>query len=181
MVLGAGVLLIASLVVTTALNALAGFLHESSLPGGVALWRVLNWAISFAFVTLLFAIVFKVVPDVRIAWRDVWVGAVLTGVLFTVGKYLLALYMTHTGVTSAYGAAGSLAAALVWVYYSAQMLLFGAEFTRAEARQHGAACVPTRSAVPITNEEPPQQAAAPMPCPEAVGSRERASRPSQPA
>jgi membrane protein len=156
MVLSAGLLLIASLVVTTVLNAAARYFDPSSLPGGVALWQALNWLVSFAFITLLFALIFKVVPDVHVPWRDVWVGAALTGVLFTLGKYLLALYMTHTGVTSAYGAAGSLAAALVWVYYSAQILLFGAEFTRAQARRQGAECPPARSAVPLAEDEPPR-------------------------
>ncbi len=153
MVLGAGLLLIASLVVTAALNAVAHLLDPSALPGGVALWQGVNWLVSFAFVTLLFALIFKVVPDVHVPWKDVWVGAAVTGVLFTLGKYLLALYVTHAGVASAYGAAGSLAVALVWVYYSAQILLFGAEFTRAQAKRQGDECVPARSAVAIGKDE----------------------------
>jgi membrane protein len=87
------------------------------------------------------------VPDVHVPWRDVWAGAVLAGILFTIGKYLLALYLTRTSVASAYGAAGSLAVVLVWVYYSSQILLFGAEFTRSEARRHGSECAPMRDAV----------------------------------
>jgi membrane protein len=150
MVLSAGVLLLGSLAVTTALNAISGIFTPAALPGGVQLWQGLNWLVSLALVTLLFALIFKVVPDVHVAWRDVCAGAVLTGVLFTVGKYLLALYVTHTGVASAYGAAGSLAVALVWVYYSAQILLFGAEFTRVQAQSRGAACAPARGAVPIS-------------------------------
>jgi membrane protein len=153
MVLSAGVLLLALLAVSTALNAARIFIPDW-LPGGVALWQGLNWLVSLAFVTLLFALIFKVVPDVHVPWRDVWFGAALTGVLFTLGKYLLAVYVTRAGVASAYGAAGSLAVALVWVYYSAQIILFGAEFTRAQARRHGEACEPVRSAVPTAKEEP---------------------------
>jgi membrane protein len=122
------------------------------------LWREVNWLVSFAFVTLLFALIFKVVPDVHVPWRDVWIGAALTGVLFTLGKYLLALYITRAGVASAYGAAGSLAVALVWVYYTAQIVLFGAEFTHAQARRHGSACTPVRGAMPIASEEPAPRA-----------------------
>jgi membrane protein len=153
MVLSAGVLLLASLAVTAALNTVATYLNPASLPGGVQLWQGLNWLVSLAFVTLLFALIFKVVPDVHVPWREVWVGAALTGVLFTLGKYLLALYVTRAGVASAYGAAGSLAVALVWVYYSAQILLFGAEFTRAQARRHGADCTPIRGALAISKDE----------------------------
>ncbi|HEX5273620.1 MAG TPA: YihY/virulence factor BrkB family protein, partial [Gemmataceae bacterium] len=148
MVLSAGILLMAALAVTTALNA-AGSLVPAWLPGGVLLWQGVNWLTSFAFVTLLFALVFKVVPDVHIRWRDVWLGAAVTGMLFTLGKYLLAVYLVRAGVGSAYGAAGSLAVALVWVYYSAQIVLFGAEFTRAEARRHGEECAPARGAVAV--------------------------------
>jgi membrane protein len=149
MVLAAGLLLLASVVVTTALQAIDEYLVAVSLPGGEVLWHRINWLVSFAFVTLLFALIFKIVPDVRVRWRYVWAGAALTGVLFTLGKYLLAIYLTRTSVVSTYGAAGSLAAVLVWVYYSAQILLFGAEFTHVQARRHGAMCEPTRSAVAV--------------------------------
>jgi membrane protein len=152
MVLAAGLLLLASLVVTAVLNGVASLLTPESLPGHVEMWQALNWLVSLAFLTLLFALIFKVVPDVHTAWRDVWVGAALTAVLFTVGKYLLAAYLTRTGVASAYGAAGSLAVTLVWVYYSAQILLFGAEFCRVRARFRGADCAPARSAVPMSGE-----------------------------
>ncbi len=168
MVLAAGALLLASLVVTATLHAVAAYFGPGSLPGSVAAWQGLNWLVSLAFVTLLFALIFKVVPDVHIAWRDVWAGAALTGVLFTVGKYLLAVYLTRTGVASAYGAAGSLAVVLVWVYYSAQILLFGAEFTRAQARRRGSACAPARSAVPLTPEELARQGLTRPAAPEAA-------------
>jgi membrane protein len=154
MVLATGLLLLASLVVTAVLNAIAAHFTPEFLPAGLGMWQAVNWLGSLAFVTLLFALIFKVVPDVHVAWRDVWAGAALTGVLFTVGKYLFAVYVTRTGVASAYGAAGSLAVVLVWVYYSAQIVLFGAEFTRVQARRRGADCAPTRGAVALTTSPP---------------------------
>jgi membrane protein len=151
MVLATGLFVLASLGVSAALSAVASHFSPEALPGGVWLWLALNWLVSLSLITLLFALVFKVVPDVHVPWRDVWPGALLTGVLFTVGKYLLAIYLTRTGVASAYGAAGSLAVVLVWVYYSAQILLFGAELTRAQARRNGSECPPARGAVPISS------------------------------
>jgi membrane protein len=170
MVLATGFLLLVSLVVTTALAAVADWLTPEWLPGGVALWRGVNWLASTAFIALLFALIFKVVPDVHIAWRDVWPGAVLTALLFTAGKYLLGLYIASSSVASAYGAAGSLVIVLVWVYYSAQILLFGAEMTRAQAKRRGADCCPARSAVPVTAEERARQG---MPDRAAVGAAAR--------
>jgi membrane protein len=152
MVLAAGLLLLASLVVSAALHAVAGLVAPAAFPGGLGMWQTLNWLVSLAFITLQFALIFKIVPDVHVPWRHVWAGAALTGVLFTAGKYLLAIYLTRTSVASAYGAAGSLAVVLVWVYYSAQILLFGAEFTRVQARRQGATCAPARGAVPLTAE-----------------------------
>jgi membrane protein len=153
MVLTAGLFLLASLVIAASLNAAAALLPPERVPGGVPLWQALNWLVSLALLTGLFALIYKVVPDVRIVWRDVWPGAALAGVLFTLGKYLLAVYLTRTSVASAYGAAGSLVGVLVWVYYSAQILLFGAECARVQARRHGTECRPARSAVPLTTEQ----------------------------
>jgi membrane protein len=150
MVFSTGFLLLVSLVLSAALTAGAAYLTPESLPGGAWLWQGLNALVSFAFVTLLFALIFKFVPDVHVAWRDVWLGAALTAVLFTFGKHLLAVYLTRAGVASAYGAAGSLAVVLVWVYYSAQILLFGAEFTRVQAARNGSHVTPARNAVPLT-------------------------------
>src|SRR5205807_5626110 len=109
--------------------------------------------VSFVFCTVLFALIYKVLPDVRIAWRDVWVGAAFTALLFTAGKYLLGLYLGRSGTTSAFGAAASLVVILLWVYYSAQILLFGAEFTRAFADRFGSPVSPTRNAVRMTPEQ----------------------------
>jgi membrane protein len=108
--------------------------------------HLLNFALSFAVITGLFALIFKILPDAKVAWKDVWVGAVLTAGLFTVGKYALGLYLGKSNVASAYGAAGSLVLILLWVYYSAQILLFGAEFTQVYANRLGERIVPAPDA-----------------------------------
>jgi membrane protein len=100
---------------------------------------------------------YKLLPDVRISWGDVWVGAVMTSLLFVVGKTLIGLYLGRSGLGSTYGAAGSLAVLLVWVYYSAQILFFGAEFTKVYAAHFGSLIVPARDAVPVTEEARAQQ------------------------
>jgi membrane protein len=127
LVVGTGFLLLVSLVLSAALAALGSWLER--LPGSAWVWQVLNGVLSFAVITLLFGLIFKVLPDAKIGWRDVAVGAVGTAALFTVGKALIGLYLGQSGVASAYGAAGSVVVLLVWVYYSAVILLFGAEFT----------------------------------------------------
>jgi membrane protein len=96
-----------------------------------------NTVISFGVTTLLFAVIFKVLPDVDIRWREVWVGAAFTAVLFSLGKYLIGLYLGRSALSSTYGAAGSLIVLLVWIYYSSQVFLFGAEFTQVWARMMG--------------------------------------------
>ena len=151
MVLGTGFLLLVSLVLSSALSALGNFLNNL-LPAAGLLWQVVNLAISFAVITLLFAAIYKVLPDVEIAWSDVWIGAAVTALLFTIGKLLIGLYLGHASVGSTYGAAGSLLVLLIWVYYSAQILLFGAEFTQVYAREYGTRIVPDESAVPVTEE-----------------------------
>jgi membrane protein len=102
----------------------------SAVLSAIGEWRLLDMAASFALVTLLFAAIYKIIPRVRIAWRDVWVGAAVTAALFAAGKFLIGLYLGRSSVASAFGAAGSLVAVMVWVYYSAQIFLLGAEFTR---------------------------------------------------
>jgi membrane protein len=143
-VLGCGLLLLASLVANAALSVLGSFL-SSTLPGGAILWQVVNFAISLGIITVLFAMIFKYLPATEIAWRDVWVGAALTSLLFTLGQVALAFYLGIANVGSAYGAAGSLVVVLVWIYYSAQILLFGAEFTRVYALKRGSRAQPTRA------------------------------------
>jgi membrane protein len=159
MVFGTGFLLLVSLVITAALSALNGLWTPESLPEGVGafLWHALNALISFGLITLLFAALFKFLPDVEIAWRDVWIGAALTSLLFTLGKYLLGVYLGRASVTSAYGAAGSLVIILLWVYYSSQILLFGAEFTRVYANQYGSGSKVAGNAVPVTHQKLAQQ------------------------
>lgn len=149
LILGIAFLLLVSLVVSAALAGLGNFL-ESLFPGAAWLIQILNVVISFAVITLLFAMMYKYMPDAEIAWKDVLVGAALTTLLFTVGKFVLGLYLGRSGATSAYGAAGSLVLILLWVYYSAQIFLFGAEFTQVYARKYGSRVVPDEDAVWLT-------------------------------
>jgi membrane protein len=144
-VIGIGFLLLVSLILSAALAAFSQYLSVL-VPGLGALSLVANVAVAFAVITLLFAMIFKVLPDVKIAWRDVWIGAALTALLFTAGKFALGMYLGKSEVASAYGAAGSLVIVLLWVYYSAQILFFGAEFTQVYANRYGAQLVPKENA-----------------------------------
>jgi len=145
MVLGIGFLLLVSLVLSAGLQAVLKY-FGSLVPGQGIIWILLNDLVSFAVITLLFAMIFKVLPDVRIAWKDVWVGAATTAFLFTAGKFLIGLYLGQSATVSAYGAAGSFALLLLWVYYSAQILFFGAELTQAYANRFGARLEPKPNA-----------------------------------
>lgn len=140
MVLGLGFFLLVSLVVSTGMSALSHSV-TAVLPGGAVVWQWVDFLVSFALITVLFALTYKIVPHVRIAWKDVWIGAAMTSLLFTIGKFLIGWYLAHSSVTSAYGAAGSVVIILLWVYYSAQVFFFGAEFTRVYAHKHGAGIV----------------------------------------
>lgn len=133
MVLGTGFLLLVSLVLSAALSALGNYM-SGLLPGADALWGVANFVISLGLITVLFALIFKLVPDADVEWNDVWIGAFITALLFAAGKSLLGMYLGSQGIGSAYGAAGSLVVLVVWVYYSAQILFFGAEFTQVYSR-----------------------------------------------
>jgi membrane protein len=115
---------------------------------------VLNLAISFGVIVLLFAALFKVLPDAKISWSNVWVGATVTAALFVVGKFLIGLYIGQSNPGQAYGAAGSLAVLLLWVYYSALIVLFGAEFTETWAEQRGEGVEPEPGAVRVGQEKP---------------------------
>jgi membrane protein len=143
--LGTAFLLLVSLVLSAGLAAF-GKWFEGWLPVPEFVLQGLEFIISFAVITGLFAMIFKVLPDARMAWSDVWVGAALTALLFTLGKFAIGLYLGKSDVGSAYGAAGSLVILLVWVYYSAQILLFGAEFTQVYANVMGSRIVPTEDA-----------------------------------
>jgi membrane protein len=136
MVLVIGFLLLVSLVASAALSAMGSFVG-SRLPGGEAVWHVVNFVFSFAIITLLFAAIFKILPDVRIAWREVWLGAAVTAFLFDLGKLAIGAYLGKSSIASAYGAAGSVVIILLWTYYSSIILFFGAEFTRAHSEMHG--------------------------------------------
>ena len=136
MIMGIGFLLIVSLVVNAALAAL-GEWWAPLFGGWATLAQNVNSAFGFVTVTVGFAMIFKVMPRASVQWRDVWVGAAVTAVLFTVGKYLIGLYIGTTGIASGYGAAGSLVVVLVWVYYSAQIFLLGVEFTWVYAHTYG--------------------------------------------
>jgi membrane protein len=136
MVLGIGFLLMVSLLLSAALAAVGKFLG-GYLPISENLLHVLSFLVSFGISTLLFAMIFKILPQTPVAWSDVWVGAVVTALLFDVGKLLIGLYLGKSSIASTYGAASSLAIVLAWLYYSAQILYFGAEFTRVYASRHG--------------------------------------------
>jgi len=156
MVLGTGFLLLVSMALTTFLNAVTGPLG-SMLPISAALAHGLNFVVSFAVISLLFAMIFKYLPDVKVPFRKVWVGAILTAFLFTIGKFLLGRYLGRASTTSSYGAAASVIVILMWVYYASVILFLGAEFTQVYARQTGTKVVPRKYAVPVTEEERNQQ------------------------
>ncbi|HXM38015.1 MAG TPA: YihY/virulence factor BrkB family protein [Gemmatimonadales bacterium] len=132
LVISIGFLLLVSLLVSAALAAVTARIQRGEI-GGPALWQVLNVIVSIGVVTLLFGLIYRFLPDVRLAWRDVWTGAFVTAILFTIGKYLIGLYLGRSTVASSYGAAGSVIVLLTWVYYSAQIVLLGAELTRVYA------------------------------------------------
>lgn len=135
-VLGIGFFLLVSLALSAGMAAVSRA-FPLVLPGGVALWQWIDLAVSVLLLTVLFALTYKILPSARIAWREVWIGAIITAVLFTAGKWLIGRYLSYSGVSSAYGAAGSLIVILLWAYYSAQVFLFGAEFTHVFARRYG--------------------------------------------
>lgn len=136
LILGLGFLLAVSLVFSAGVAALGRWASDL-LPGSEALLQVANTAVSLSISLLLFAMIFKLMPRASVAWKDVWVGAAVTAVLFEVGKVLIGLYIGKSSVTSSFAAAGSLVVLLIWVYYSAQIFLLGAEFTWVYAHEHG--------------------------------------------
>jgi len=136
MVVVIGFLLLVSLVVSAALAAVGKY-FSGMMPGLKVLWEVLNILVSFGVITVLFAMIFKILPDIKLAWRDVWIGAGLTSLLFTIGKSLLGIYLGRNSAVTAYGTAGSLVLILLWVYYSGQILFIGAEFTKVFATRFG--------------------------------------------
>ena len=136
LILGLGFMLLVSLVIGAALAAF-GHWYGGFFRGWSVVLYCLNAIVSLAMSTVLFAMIYKFMPRARIAWSDVWIGAVVTALMFEMGKFLIGLYLGETGVSSGFGAAGSLVVLIVWVYYSAQIFLLGAEFTWVYARAHG--------------------------------------------
>jgi membrane protein len=136
MVLGIAFLLLISMIVSAVLSALTTY-FSYLVPGANFLWHIADLIVSFGVVTLLFALLFRFVPDERVTWRDVWIGAVATALLFDIGKFLIGFYIGETSVGSMFGAAGSVVVILAWVYYSSQLVFLGAEFTHVYAKRHG--------------------------------------------
>jgi len=153
MILAVGFLLLVSLLLTAALAAV-GKWFGGMIPGGETVGHILNFVVSFAVITLLFAMIFKFLPDVKMAWSDVWFGSAMTALLFTIGKFGLGLYLGKSSVSSSYGAAGSLIVLLLWVYYSAQIVFFGAEFTQVYANRFGSHVEPAEGAVKVEKKKP---------------------------
>jgi membrane protein len=148
LVLGIGFLLLISLLISTAISAAGRYLGGRFGPEWI--WHAVNSLTSFGVITVLFALLYKLLPDVRIDWADVWLGAAVTAALFTLGKLLIGLYLGHSSFADVYGAAGSPILILAWVYYSSLLLFFGAEFTRAYANRYGGSILPKPNAMPVT-------------------------------
>jgi membrane protein len=156
MILVVAFILLVSLVISAALSGLGDSLQRV-LPEGVSgpVLQAVNLVISFGVIVLLFAALFKVMPDAQIEWRSVWVGAAVTAALFVLGKYLIGFYLGQSNPGQAYGAAGSLAVLLLWVYYSSLILLFGAEFTETWAVRRGQGVRPEPGAVRVKQDQSP--------------------------
>jgi membrane protein len=152
MVLSVGFLLLVSLIISAGL-ALAGKFFSQHLPLPAFVFETINFAVSFLVIAVLFALLFKFVPARQISWRDVRIGAIGTAILFTLGKSVLGFYLGKASVGSSYGAAGSLVAVIVWVYYSAQIFFFGAEFTRVYADTHAGAGLPDHNRSAAGNQD----------------------------
>jgi membrane protein len=155
MILSLGFLLLVSLVVSAVLAALSGWMRAGFGDVAILSW-VADAIVALVVISTLIALIYKILPDAEVAWRDVWVGAVATAFLFMIGKYLIGIYVGRASVGSAFGAAGSLAVLLVWIYYSAQIVLLGAEFTRVYANRFGASVRPSKEAVPARSASVPR-------------------------
>lgn len=156
MVLGVGFLLLLSMILTTVIQALANRVGEF-LGFGKVLAQIANLGLSALIITLLFAAIFKILPDVEIRWRDVWVGAFVTALLFLLGQFVLGLYLGSGAMSSGFGAASAFVVILMYVYYASLILFFGAEFTQVYAHSRGQALKPSPHAVPVTEQAREQQ------------------------
>ncbi len=148
-----GFLLVVSTAASAAVAAFGNFLG-GLFPGLVVVLHALNFLLSFVVITVLLALVYKIVPDVRIAWHDVWLGAAVTSLLFAVGRFAIGLYLGKSSYTSIYGAAGTLVVLVAWVYYSSQIFFIGAEFTQIYANRYGRRIVPTEGAEALPGQDP---------------------------
>jgi membrane protein len=146
--IGVGFLLLVSLVITALISGLQNYMN-TWLPGIPWVWQMANVVSSFFVIAILFAMIYKFLPDVVISWRDVWIGAAVTSLLFTAGKYAIGIYLGRTATASAFGAAGSLVVLLFWFYYSALISFFGAEFTQVYARRYGPGIQPQEHAIRV--------------------------------
>ena len=151
MILGVSFLLLVSLLLSAAVAAMTTY-FQHLLTGADFVWYTLDSAVSFSLVVLVFAAIYKVVPDVHIDWEDVWIGAFVTAILFTAGKFLIGTYLSRSGISSAFGAAACVFVILAWVYYSSQILFLGAEFTKVYAQHHRHCVKPVRGAESVTEE-----------------------------
>jgi membrane protein len=151
-VLGISALLLADLLLTAVLSSLGQIVPSSPAPQGFLLWRATTFGVSWAFLTLAIALVYRILPDAKIAWRDVWVGAGSSGLLCLLGNHLIGWYLAAAGIASVYGAAGSIVIVLLWVYYSSQVVLFGAAFTRVYAKHRGSPLEPKENAVRVNRK-----------------------------
>ncbi len=156
MVLGVGFLLLVSMVLTTILGAFSAYLSNlMSVPEWIL--GTFHFLFSFGVITTLFALIFKVLPDVQIRWGDVWIGAAVTALLFVAGKFALGWYLGREGATSAYGAGSAFVLILLYIYYSSVILFFGAEFTQVQAKFRGAHLLPSKYAEPVGQDTPAEQ------------------------
>jgi membrane protein len=151
MVLGVGFLLLVSLTITAALAAFDQFLSSSMTGAGIVL-QIVHFVVSLGVIAFLFGAIFKFLPDADVAWKDVAIGALMTAILFSIGKYLIGLYIGQSSATSVYGAAGSLVTVLLWIYYSGLIFFFGAELTQVYASRLGSGVEPAGNAQPATAE-----------------------------
>ncbi|MEA3137556.1 MAG: rane protein [Thermoplasmata archaeon] len=154
-VMAVAFLLLVSLAVSAALSSLSKW--NDALNGPDWVWLVVDWVVSLGVLALVFAVMFKALPDAKVKWRDVWVGAFATAALFSVGKVLLGLYLGRPAAAATFGAASALVLVILWVYYCAQLVLLGAEFTQSYAHWRGRAIQPDEDAVPVTQEARAQQ------------------------
>jgi membrane protein len=158
-VVGFGFLLLVSLLLNAVLEAATRMLETRI--GSTGVLKTIGMAVSFAVIATMFAMMFKKLPDARTRWRDVWLGAAVTAVLFNIGKWLIGLYLGHSALSSSYGAAGSFVVLLMWLYYSSQVVLLGAEITHAYAHEFGMDPVPNERAISLERPEPVSSSARP--------------------